>query len=229
MKRKNIQKYLPAVLMGTCLLAGLIYILTHENFSVEQIVNFTPKNPWLAVFILWMLYAVKGVTAVILYDVLVLAAAFMFDTPAALAINTVGTLICISVPYFVGRCMTGDWLERTLSKNEKLSRLYQRHQQRPVVGCLLLRSMGLSNEALGFLFGSTGMKYPPYLICSFCGISPGMICITILGSELTLRSVWFWIVLAIDLAMIVGSYWYDRKKKENDKKSNRLNRPVAPK
>lgn len=221
MKKKNIKQYIFPVLMGICLLAGGIYLLTHENFSVEQIVHFTPKNPILAALILWILYAVKGVTAVILYDVLVLAAAFMYDTPTALLVNTVGTLICLAVPYWVGRSMDAGWVERLLVKHEKVRRLYQKHQKHPVVGCLILRAMGLSNEGLGFLFGSTGMKFLPFMICSFCGISPGMICITILGSELTLRSFWFWFVLALDIVMIFCAYWYHRKKEKEEKKSDR--------
>ena len=106
--------------MGGCLLCGAIYLMTHENFSVEQIVHFTPKNPLLAAVILWLLYALKGVTAVILYDVLVLAAAFMYDTPTALLVNTVGTLICLAVPYRVGRCLRGEWVDRALSRHEKV-------------------------------------------------------------------------------------------------------------
>ena len=220
MKQRNIKKYIPPILMAVCLLAGGIYLLTHENFSVEQIVNATPKHPLLAALILWALYAVKGVTAVILYDVLVLASAFMYDTPTALLINAIGTLICLAVPYWVGRCLRGEWVDRVLAKNEKLQILYHRHQAHPMVGCLLLRAMSLSNEALGFLFGSTGMKFLPFMICSFCGIAPGMICITILGSELTLRSFWFWFVLAIDAVMIFAAYRYDRVQRKKENKSS---------
>ena len=108
MKQRNIKKYIPPILMAVCLLAGGIYLLTHENFSVEQIVSATPKHPLLAALILWALYAVKGVTAVILYDVLVLASAFMYDTPTALLVNAIGTLICLAVPYWVGRCLRGE-------------------------------------------------------------------------------------------------------------------------
>lgn len=209
---KKYLKYLPPILMLLGILTAILYLMTHEGFSVAQIVNFTPKNPFLAAVILWILYAVKGVTAVILYDVLVLAAAFMYDTPIALLVNTVGTLICLSVPYWVGRCLRGTWIDRILAKHEKLKTIYQHHQDHPAVGCLLLRAMGLSNEALGFFFGSTDMKFFPFLICSFVGIAPGMICITILGSELTFRSFWFWFVLAIDIVMIIGAYRYHQKK-----------------
>ena len=199
--------------MAVCILGGAIYLMTHENFSVSQIVHFTPKNPFLAALILWVLYAIKGMTAVILYDVLVLAAAFMYDTPTALLVNTIGTLICLAVPYWVGRCLRGEWINHALEKHEKIREIYARHNEHPAVGCLLLRAMSLSNEALGFLFGSTGMRFLPFMICSFCGIAPGMICITILGSELTLKSFWFWFVLAIDAVMIVGAYWYNKRKK----------------
>ena len=214
MKKTSVIKYIPPLIMGGCLLCGVIYLMTHENFSVEQIVHFTPKNPLLAAVILWLLYALKGVTAVILYDVLVLAAAFMYDTPTALLVNTVGTLICLAVPYFVGRCLRGEWVDRALSRHEKVRLMYERYRRHPAVGCLLLRAMSLSNEALGFLFGSTGMRFLPFMICSFCGIAPGMICITILGSELTLKSFWFWLVLVIDILMIIGAYLYDRKKQQ---------------
>lgn len=208
---KKYVKYIPPILMGIAILCSAIYLLTHEGFSVAAIVHFTPKNPVLAAVILWILYAIKGMTAVILYDALVLAAAFMYDTPTALFVNAVGTVICICIPYWIGRCLRGPWLERTLAKHEKVRRLYREHERHPAVGCLMIRTMGLSNEALGLLFGSTGMKFVPFLLCSFCGISPGMICITILGSELTLRSFWFWFVLAIDIIMIVGAHWYHKR------------------
>jgi uncharacterized membrane protein YdjX (TVP38/TMEM64 family) len=84
-----------------------------------------------------------------------------------------------------------------------------------------LRALNLSNEALGLLFGSAGLKYIPYLISSLIAISPSAISYIILGKDMnfleSIRSPIFWAAIMVDCIMVaVMSVYFKKKKKKQD-------------
>ena len=80
-----------------------------------------------------------------------------------------------------------------------------------------LRAMNLSNEALGLLFGSAGLKYFPYMIANLVAIAPSAISYIILGKDLNLiesiQSPIFWGAIVIDCIMDAIMTTYFKKKK----------------
>lgn len=172
------------LVMAVCMLGTLIWSLFGGKVSVDDILKFTPSNLWLTALLLLALYALKGLTAGIIYNVLVIATGLLYPLPLALMLNTAGTVICIMLPYFIGRRSKPDMVEHLLNKNARLRKWYNEQKGYSFFFSIFLRALGLSNELLGVFFGSLGVKPLSYLASSFIGIVPNMIFMTVLGNQL---------------------------------------------
>ena len=81
--------------------------------------------------------------------------------------------------------------------------------------------MNLSNEALGLLFGSAGLKYIPYMVANLIAIAPSAISYIILGKDMNLvesiKSPIFWGAIVIDCMMVaIMTIYFNRKKKKQE-------------
>ena len=77
--------------------------------------------------------------------------------------------------------------------------------------------MNLSNECLGLLFGSAGLKYIPYLIANGIAILPSAISYVIIGKDMnlieSLQSPIFWAAVIVDCIMVGVMMLYFKHKK----------------
>lgn len=170
--------------MACMIAAAVIFVLKNGNITVDMLLSYTPENKWLAALIFLGLYALKSQTVIILYGVIAAAAGIVFDLPTALLVNLLGSVVCISVPYFLGRASDGVLLEGAFQKSRRLREAYQNNRDNTFLVSLLLRAMYLSNDLLGVFFGSLKVPYAEYLLSSLIGILPAMVLYTVLGSDL---------------------------------------------
>ena len=63
--------------------AALCLLMHRDELTVEKIVNFTPKNPALAILIILFLYALKGISMPIYGGILYAASGIIFPLPTA--------------------------------------------------------------------------------------------------------------------------------------------------
>ena len=142
--------------------------------------------PWL-VFPVMLLFAVSGQ---------------LFPLPAALAVNTVGIAITLSVPYWIGRFSGRDLTERLLVKYPKLREVRAMRQRNNFFFSFLTRAIGLlSCDVLSLYFGNTRMPYLPYVTGAVLGFLPDVVCATILGDQIkNVGSPAFWITVAVNLS-----------------------------
>lgn len=63
-------------------------MLLHGSIGVEELLAWSPRNPYLAALAALLAYAVKSQTVVIPYALIATAVGLVFDLPAALAVNT---------------------------------------------------------------------------------------------------------------------------------------------
>lgn len=97
--------YLPIIIMLIiALTAGILIWL--DILHVDQIIAAVNDNRPLAAIVILALFAFKGCSC-IPYAVILIGCALIFELPVAIAINTVGTVICISVSYLIGRFSKG--------------------------------------------------------------------------------------------------------------------------
>ena len=159
-----------------------------------------------------LFFIIKGLSGVVVYNALVIVVSLIFPLPTALAINGVGTAICLSVSYWIGRRTKTESLEQKLAEHPKLQKYFSATREYGFVSCFAIHLIGLSMEVLGILFGMLRIDFWTYLASSWLAIIPGMVCFTIAGAELNLRSPLFWLVLAIDGVLILFGILYTKKK-----------------
>ena len=210
MKKTFLKDYLPLLLVLVCA-AGVGALLLTGTLDLDEIPGLVQDNHALALAVVLALFIAKGFSGVILYNAIVIAVSLVFPLWEALLINGVGTAVALAISYCIGRRTNAEKLESLLNKNEKIKRLFQATQDYGFVFCFAVHLLGLSMEVLGILFGMLRVGFWTYLTSSWLAIIPGMICFAVMGSTFDLGNPVFWIVLAIDLALIAFGVFYTRR------------------
>lgn len=240
MKKKinfeKVKQYLPITFMGVCALGFLIFILLNEDFSfkdaLDGILKLTSEYPLITSLIIIGAFVIKGFVVFLPYAVIAIAAMFFLDSPFDIIVVIIGTIVNISIPYWTGRLTKDDWIQKILDKFPK-ARPYYEMTDNLFLLSFTLRAMNLSNEALGLLFGSAGLKYLPYMVANLVAIAPSAISYMIIGDEFnpieaikyiigggagSEEQFWKLIIfvsaIVIDLIMVVVMTTYFRRKKK---------------
>ena len=85
-----------------------VCFFNRDRFSVDEVLRFTPSEPWLAAVIMLLLFALKSLSVVVYCGILYAADGILFPLPVAILMNILGTAVMVSVPYFIGRRRGGD-------------------------------------------------------------------------------------------------------------------------
>lgn len=209
--KKTLRDYLPILLMLLCT-AGFGILLLTGVLDLNTIPQLVDHRPGLAVAVILALFAVKGISGVVVYNALVVVVSLIFPLPAALAINAVGTALCLSISYWIGRSTRTESLEGLLNKHPKLRKYFAATQEYGFVSCFAIHMLGLNMEVLGLLLGMLRVDYLTYLAGSWLAIAPGMVCLVIAGNSLDFSSPVFWIFLGINTVLVVFSVVYTLRK-----------------
>ena len=185
---------------------------------MEAILAYTPSEPILAVLFLWLAFALKSLSLVFPVIALFAVSGQLFPLPIALAVNTVGIAITMTLPYLLGRASELDFSERLIAKYPKLNEVRQLREKSSFFLSFLVRAIGvLACDVVSMYFGSTKMRYLPYITGAVLGFMPDLVCATILGQQIEkYDSPGFWITLAINILCCIGGYllyrWYKKKR-----------------
>ena len=216
----KLRKYVPIIILLCLAAAAAILMLAGDGVTVEMLTSYAPKNTFVAVLVALIAYAVKSQTVFVLYGVVATAVGIVFEPPLSLLVNALGSVICISVPYFTGRASGGAAARRLLKKYKRLGEVYEDNRDNLFLVSLVLRVTNLSNDILGLFFGALGMNYWQYLASSFVGILPTMVLYTVLGNDLDLTSTPVLICLGVDVACIAAAWLVLRLRKKRKGKPN---------
>jgi uncharacterized membrane protein YdjX (TVP38/TMEM64 family) len=217
---KKIHQYIPITFMGICVISFAIYLAFNKDFSIADFLEMTRGNPLITSIAVIIAFIIKGYVVFLPYAVIAISTMAILPFHEALITVIIGTMVNISVPYFTGRLTKDDWIQRILNKFPKIRPYYEMTDNLFLLS-FTLRALNLSNEALGLLFGSAGLKYIPYLISSLIAISPSAISYIILGKDMnfleSIRSPIFWVAIMVDCIMVaVMSVYFKKKKKKQD-------------
>ena len=217
---KKIIQYTPITLMAICVVAFLIFVYTHEDFTIADFIKLARDNAALTSCAVIVAFIIKGMVIFVPYAIIAITTMALLPFPAALMTVVVGTVVNISVPYIIGRLTKDDWIQKILGKFPRIRKYYEMTDNLFLLS-FTLRAMNLSNEALGLLFGSAGLKYIPYMIANLIAILPSATSYVILGKDMnfleSMRSPIFWAAIAIDCIMVgVMVLYFRRKKKKQD-------------
>ena len=207
--KKTLRDYLPILMMLLCA-AGFGALLLTGVIDLNTVPQLVEHRPVLAVLVILALFIAKGFSGVVVYNALVVVVSLILPLPAALAISGVGTALCLSISYWMGRSTRTDSLEGLLSRHPKLNKYFTATQQYGFVFCFTIHMLGLNMELLGVLFGMLRGSYWTYLISSWLAIYPKTVCFTILGNQMDLRSPVFWFLMLVHVGMMAYALLYCR-------------------
>ena len=209
--------------MALCIVAFGIFLLTHQDFTIADFIKLAKDNYVLTSLAVIAAFVIKGFVVFVPYAVIAISAMALLPFEIGLITVIVGTIVNVSVPYWTGRLTKDDWIKKILDKFPK-ARVYYEMTDNLFLLSFTLRAMNLSNEALGLLFGSAGLKYIPYMIANLIALAPSGISYIILGKDLNLiesiQSPIFWGAIVVDCIMvaIMTVYFKHKKKKEEKRK-----------
>lgn len=192
MSEKDIQtehkglKILSKVLM-LLFWGGLILFcfINRERISVEGIVNLVPKNSVLSVVVMLLLFAVKGIAVFIYGSILYAASGILFSLPVAIIVNTVGTVIMTTIPFYIGKKAGSKMIDSLLKKNKKLELLRDTQNKNEFFVSFFLRMVGLlPADLVAMYLGASGMRYKPYFLGTVIGLMPAIVCFSIMGMNI---------------------------------------------
>ncbi|MBO5555547.1 MAG: TVP38/TMEM64 family protein [Oscillospiraceae bacterium] len=198
-------RLLPLLCMGGLL---LWYLKTGHKLTLEDLLHYTPAQPLLAVFFVWLAFALKSLSLVFPVLLLFAVSGRLFPLPMALLVNVVGIAITLSVPYWIGRTAGRDLTQTLQKKHPRLSELRELRHRNNFFFSFLVRAIGiLACDVVSLYFGNTRMPFVPYLLGGVLGFLPELVCATVAGMQMSdLHSPWFYITVAVNFLICGLSY-----------------------
>lgn len=183
-------------------------IVNRDKFSVNEVLRFTPSNPFLAAIVLMLLFALKSISVVVYCGILYAAGGILFPLPVAILLNILGTAVMVSLPYVVGRENGREYSERVLKKFPKAAVVKDLRDENDFVFALIVRLIGiLPCDIVSIYFGACGTNYIKYLIASLIGMMPQIITFPIIGTNVSnMKSPEFLISVGVNAVCVLCSF-----------------------
>lgn len=134
-----------------------------------------------------------------------------FELPVAIAINTVGTVICISVSYLIGRFSKGLTFDRDDGKYRNFDGIFPNAEGYSFTFVFFVHTLHLSTEVQGVLFGLLRTPYWAYVGGSMAALIPSMLIYTVIGDKFDFTNPLFWAFVALDALMSFSDLFMQRK------------------
>lgn len=197
----------------------VLLVVHRKDLTVSEVLAFSPENPWLAAIVLLALFALKSVSIVIYSGILFAASGILFPLPVAILLNTLGTIIMVTIPYLIGKHTGASAVDRILSKYPKAAQLRQQRQENDFLFALFVRLLRiLPFDVVSLYMGAIEMKFGSYLMGSLVGILPSAISFAVMGMSITdIKSPQFMIALCVELlctAVSIVLYHFNKKGKD---------------
>lgn len=171
-----------AALLCVWIGVAALFWKNHGNLTVAQLLDYTPKNPALAVLVMLGLFALKSLDFVMHSGVLYAANGVMFPLPFALLLNLVGAAIMLIPPYFVGRSLGAPLARKLIEKYPKLGDIEKLRLGDGFLTALLIRVCSLPLTVASVYLGATEMPFVPYLTGSLLGLIPVIVSYAVMGT-----------------------------------------------
>lgn len=165
---------------------GVIYFTCFRGVTVQDILDFTPDNTFIAIFIIIGLFALKSLSFFFPMLIIIIASGSIFPLWLAIIVNTIGVAVQVTIPYLIGRFAEREFVMRFVSKNKKSQKLKEFKSSNEFFLAFILRVINITPcDLVSMILGSMDFSYKKYILGSLCGIIPGMIATTIVGSAVS--------------------------------------------
>ncbi len=194
---KRFFRYLPFVLMGLTL---IWFIIDGRDISIDDIINYSPKEPVAAAFFICVAYIIKSLSLMFPLKLLFLASGSLFSLPAAVCVNLTGMFIILNLQYFIGRFSGNDLTQGLIEKYPRLRYIREERNKNTFFFSFIVRAMGiLPCDILSLYLGNTRMPYFQYILGSMLGFLTDICFTSLAGHHLnTPGSPWFWLTIIVN-------------------------------
>ncbi len=210
-------RFVPLII---CVVFMCVYLLSGEDVTAQELMNYAPGNPVYAAIFVVLLYAFKSLTVFFPIIVLNILGGFLFEPAHALIINSIGVIVELTIPYWIGRISGREFAIKIEKKHPRLAGVFGEKSGNLFFLSVFLRALFcLPGDAISMYFGAIKMPYFKYILGSFIGILPGTVAATFLGMSITdPGSPMFWVSVCLTvgfaiLSFIVYYFWKKRNVK----------------
>lgn len=186
---KITKKEIIALCVRVALALALFFVARWKYDSLTQIdmrrlVELAPSVAVACLLILGV-YFVKGLVFVVPASLLYVSVGMALNIPLAVTINLIGILIEVTVTYWLGRFLGGEYVGRLLEKNKGGKKLLAMSEKTKLRGILVMRLVPVFPiDFASLFFGSGKTPFWSYIFVSVIGIAPRVVLFTILGDSI---------------------------------------------
>ena len=192
-------KYSPAMLSAVLFLICLIFF---KKADIEDVLNYTPSNVFLAAAVLWLFYALKSMSIIFPATVFFIVAGHIYPYPIAVLVNLTGMAISFAIPYHVGKISGTDTAQQLIEKFPAVKRFTRYAERNCFFASYAARAVTvLPNDLVSILYGSMNIPLKPFIAGSLLGLAPEMLVETFIGGKLGELSPKAILVLAVLFAV----------------------------
>ena len=195
-----------AVWLGIVLLA----IVFRREFTLENVLGYTPANPLPAVLVLMLLFALKSLTVVFYSGILYAVCGLLFPLPLAILLSVCGTLVMSLVSYSLARGLGAAHADALREKHPKLRELEAVRRRNSFAFVVVLRCINIVNFDIGSMYcGAVRLPLAAFLAGSLLGKLTDIVMFSFTGASLEKRDpIPILIALVIDLSIaLVVTLW----------------------
>lgn len=208
---KNLKYYTPIIIM--LLIAAVISVLSLCGvWDVNHIIAAVKDNKSTAFLVIMALFLLKGCSLGIPYGAVLVGCALIYDLGTATLINILGTVLCISASYVVGRTSKNLTFDKVFDKYPKLEKYFYNADKFKFETCFVVHSLHLPTEPQGVLFGLLRTPYLTYVSASLIALFPSMMVYTVAGAVWNLKNPLLWLFLGLDVIVVITGLWIGKKK-----------------
>ncbi len=140
---------------------------------------------WYAYMAVIGVYALKSVVFVVPAMMIYVSVGISFDTKIALVLNLVGLAVEVTITYFLGRFLGGEYVAKLLEKNNGGKKLLNMKSKTKNSFLFIARVVpAFPIDFTSLFLGSSNYSFLPYLIISILGIYPRVLLFTIIGDSI---------------------------------------------
>lgn len=140
---------------------------------------------WYAYLAVIGVYALKSVVFVVPAMMIYVSVGISFDTGTALVLNLIGLVTEVTITYFLGRFLGGEYVSKLLEKNKGGKKLLNMKTKTKNSFLFVARVVpAFPIDFTSLFLGSSNYKFFPYLLISILGIYPRVLLFTIIGDSI---------------------------------------------
>lgn len=152
-----------------------------KNIDVRAIVE-SASNITIAILTIWGVYLVKSVLFIIPASLIYISVGMAFSPVTACLISLVGIILEVTVTYFLGLFLGGDYVNKLLEKSKGGKKILDMKFNDNFPAFLVIRALPVFPiDFVSLFWGASKAKFFRYFAASVIGIMPRVVLFTILG------------------------------------------------